>query len=51
VRFEIPTNAASVDFKGVLAEGTGKGVVDCEGWTTEPTWTARRVTDGKGEKP
>jgi len=51
VRFEIPTGAASVDFKGVLTEGTGKGVVDCEGWTTEPTWTARRVTEGKGGQP
>jgi len=40
VRFEIPTGAASVDFKGRLIEGTGKGVVTCEGWASEPTWVA-----------
>jgi hypothetical protein len=42
IRFEIPTGAASVDFKGVLIEGTGKGVVTCEGWSSEPTWAAKK---------
>ncbi len=45
VRFEVPAGqlgGPTIDFKGILNEGTGKGTVTCEGWSSELNWTAAK---------
>jgi hypothetical protein len=43
VRFDVPGEGRTVDFKGTLGPDAGSGSVQREGWSEELTWSAQKV--------